>query len=1085
MQIFDASTRLPDGCHLIEASAGTGKTYTVMTLVVRAIAIDGLPPEAVMLTTFTKASTRELRARLRTRFIEELGRLEAVCEGQSDDIETQRQRLSKALAEIQTIGIDTIHSFASQVINTLGPLVGVHPCDAMEDLGTLRDGIACETYRALLTEHDPLWVRRCLGSMATFLKEIDWLQNHRHAQRQPAPQGIMDLKADAAERQARVDAIRARRHAFADISDPNGTLAKHLDHYEAACLEGSAPSTTAKNYLRKTRENHPTGPWDEYEALGRPTQAEGQFRAYAIETFFNRLRAMLETQGIRNPDALIDDALQIALQVPPTVLANSPFAAHQLIAVDEFQDTDRMQWALLTALYPPHPGRRMILIGDPKQTIYRFRGADTSQYTRIRDALPDTHRWTLTDVYRSADSVVQGLNRLFSNTSYFGSGITMPTLSSGAPHNHPALRLDDQPLSGFQWLHDGDSETVAEAVACVLGLGQQGRLQLYDANSACWTPVMAHHLCVLSRDRTTAMHVKQAAAQRGIPMVYSDPITVFQRPIVQDLGTLLAAIANPHNPRPLTEFLATRWMNLTFTPEPLTTRPEFKQLQDTCLKAQRLWFQQGPARAIQAAIADLQLDCPRRTLGGLSDATDLLHALEHFGENGKGLTPYEAVRWWQQQRQREDRDPKTMPRTPTDQSLVVINTIHGAKGLEYPIVFVAGDFQTKPRRSKAYAIDYVDPSSGPVLDFTHSPDAEAAKQAEEEAELRRLAYVALTRAKFAVFLGQSTDGVLGALWDEINPTHLGDHHAIAELPKVPVAPLTLTDGEQSPSLNQPIEPHWLQTSFSQLTHRAQSDGLPNKASDEPDDLSVLQGSRTSQGTGTHWHALPGGTDTGNLLHALLEDRLKTPRTSTEQALWLQSHWPASLAVEHQATVLAWADAVLAHPIDSGPLCELAPEDRRPEPGFRLTFKAGLTVADLCTGCARIDWMPPLNFGSNRPLARQLNGFIDLIFFRDGQFHLLDYKTNRLGETDAAYTDEALESSMQDGQYPAQALLYALALHHWLRLRLSDYDPYVHLGQIHYLFCRGLHGPSRGLWSRPIPVDQVIQLSEEWIDAPSH
>lgn len=1089
MQVFDPKSPPRTGRHLIEASAGTGKTYTIMSLVVQAIVIDGLPPDSLMLTTFTRASTRELRARVRSRLTEELDQINrsnsALLRTMDPDLDPAlaRHRITSALADLQSIAIYTIHSFANQVITELGPLVGIHPTPSIDDLGRIRDAVARDTYRWLFNNFDPNWVRRCLGSMATFTTELGWLHNHRHATLRPRPQCIMDLGADQTERQARVDALRLRRDEFAEMTSRNGTLDKHLDHYEDACLRATEPSRTAKTYLKDKQKTSSHLPWDAYFALGQPTQAEAQFKAAALDRFFNQLNTTLIKQQIRHPDALIDDALEVAKRMSDEALAQSSFSRHQLVAVDEFQDTDRTQWTLLDRLYPDQPSRRMILIGDPKQTIYRFRGADTSQYTRIREALPQGHLWTLTTVFRSAETVVEGLNQLYLDRALFGSGIAMPRLTTGATASTPALQLDGQPLSGFQWLKDGQPETVARTVAQLIGLGQQGRLLYWDPQSTTWEPCKAQHLCILTRDRTVALHVKQAGQAYGVPMIYSDPETVFKRPIVQDLGSLIAAIATPLRPGTITELLATRWMNLNFTEQSLTERPEFRSVQEACLSAYTLWFQQGPARAIQYVIDRLGLTPPGAGLSCLTQHTDLLHALEYFGQHGKGLTPHEAVRWWHLQRGRDDRDPQTTPRTPTDQSLVLINTMHGAKGLEYPIVLIAGELKLKQNSASRYAIDYVD-SDGPVLDFALSQESQRARDSEQHRELHRLAYVALTRAKYAVFVGQSNEGALGNLWAHVSAQRPSDDHCLAHLPDVQPISLDVSNRSEHRTLTRPIEPRWLQTSFSQLSQRSNQDHVPSRAQDEPDE-STLVVEATPIIDGNHgWHGIPGGMVTGNLFHALLEDMLRFRRSSSEQAQWLKAHWPTTLASDHQSLMLSWADAVLQHRIGSGCLAELAAIDCRPEPGFRLTLKASLSIDRMRHGLQQIAWMHTLDFGPNRPLATQLNGFIDLVFYRDGQYHLLDYKTNRLGDQDAAYTETAVELSMREGQYTAQAAIYGLALHHWLSLRLPQYDPRQHLGEIHYLFCRGLNGPSRGLWSRPIPVHQIEHLSEEWIDAGS-
>lgn len=1087
MHPFDTLHPPRSGRHLIEASAGTGKTYTLMSLAVRAIALDGLAVQALMLTTFTRASTRELRARLRARLKLELSELAnpAGFLRQADpdcDLEAVTRRIQHALTHIDEIAITTIHGFANQVITELGPLTGVHPAAVVDDLGIVSEAAARDCFRHILQTADPHWVRRCLGSMSKFVAEIDQLRHHRHARFEPVPSFHIDPNQLRIEREARVQAAQRIRAAFAHIPDRQGALRRHLDSLEAACLAGEAPNGTAIKYLGTKYKESPDLPWVVYLSLCEcNTPSEAAFKAAAVQLYFETLTAALHKHQLRHPDALVDDALSICQELSADQVAQSRFGTHQFIAIDEFQDTDRVQWELLDRIYPKCADRLLVLIGDPKQTIYRFRGADTSQYIRIRDELPECHRWTLNQVYRSSATVVDALNSLYRDQPIFGPGLTMPELKAGRPDQTPPLQLDSQPLAGFQWLDNGSPELIAATAASLIALGESGRLTLFDAVENAWVGVEAKHLCVLVRSRSVANDVKQAGQTWGVPMYFSDPTSVFLRPIVRDLGTLVGAIAEPYRTSALTEFLATRWMHLEFTAKPLVERPEFQALQRLCLNANHQWYRIGPARALREVIVQLGLHhVDSSGLDGLTQLTDVSQALELFGEHGKGLTPYETVRWWRQQTQQHDRASESAPRAPTDNALVLINTMHGAKGLEYPIVLVTGDLVPKFKpTSVGYAVDWVD-DSGPVLDFAHSEPGLRRKQTEETQENHRLTYVALTRAKYAVFLGQSEQGAIHHLRTAAQSIQQCPHHADwTESPCKPTASL-IVKKIPGPRLRNVIPPDWFQTSFTQLSHATGHDQPSMRAEDEPDDFGLTEDVTERSIEPSSWHQIPGGKQTGNLIHALLERTFQKQLNPNDRARERTLLWPAELPIRYQAGIDHWLDAILEHDIGGGSLNALAPSDRVAEPKFLLGLRPGLTLHTLTSGLSTISWMPPLSLGPDRPLARQLSGFMDLIYFRNGRFHVMDYKTNTLGYDDDAYHADALTQAMHDNGYFMQGALYALALHQWLTLRLNDYDPATHLGTVQYLFCRGLNGPARGLWEQPIPIAEIVQLSQEWI-----
>jgi exodeoxyribonuclease V beta subunit len=157
---------------------------------------------------------------------------------------------------------------------------------------------------------------------------------------------------------------------------------------------------------------------------------------------------------------------------------------------------------------------------------------------------------------------------------------------------------------------------------------------------------------------------------------------------------------------------------------------------------------------------------------------------------------------------------------------------------------------------------------------------------------------------------------------------------------------------------------------------------------------------------------------------------------------------------------------------------LSPLQKRPEPQFQLPLQPGLTHGRLHQAAQALSWYQGLKRDPSWPLNGQLTGFIDLIFTDGDRFHVLDYKTNWLGAAASAYDQPSLHACMLDAHYDLQAVLYGLALHRFLQLKLPDYAPETHLGDVIYFFCRGLDAPTQGIWRQPLDPRAMLKMEEQ-------
>ena len=1051
---FDIGTFPAEGRHLLEASAGTGKTHTLMQLAIQMLGEHGIEPADLVLMTFTRASTRELRARLRGKLTE--------ASSESTDAQIKR-RLQTAVRRLDQVTILTIHGFALHILRELGPTVGIHPRPMNEETDGLLLDAALDVYRQLRAEEPPALVRATIGSAKQFVDHAKLVSNHASIWH---PDGSIKphLSEATAEFQERVQALVP---TIEQLKQTQGAQPNTVEKYCQQVLEAALPNAIPKkaiDYFADKVEAEPL--FQAWVNLTEATPTQVAFRAYALRQVEQVFQARLTMQGEMHPDQIIEDAARVASQIAP---AHRP--THRVILVDEFQDTDRNQWLLLDQLYPDEAGRLMVMVGDPKQAIYRFRGADTRFYYQIRDALPEDHRWSLDTNFRSTDTVVKGLNQLYDARHPVGASLECQHISTGKK-DLPPLTLDQQPLVGFQWCSSLNPQGVAELAATLITLGASGRLTIGER------AVCAGDICVLVDSWKTAASIQQAGRALGVSFHSAEQRSVFADPLSREMVSLLDAIANPDDLGAVSSAATTQLIGLSLVGEgSVQQHPDFALLQQHVIHARTTWYREGPAAAVSALFSQYQTEARLpHDFDGLTGWMALAQALEVFGAEGKGLNPFEAARWWAHRATNHSQiGEHEKPRAPNRDGVVNVTTVHGAKGLQYRIVILGSTLKIKSADDKALAVRYCT-DQGLALDFHATGRALA--NIDLESDAHRLAYVALTRAEHAVFLAEPGDTsalqalLAGRALEQLGP----DHQCLAwptAVSKITAQSLPTTE---MPLLDRPHMASWFIRSYSSLVRHQADHDQPTRAEDEVDLL------LEADPTAAQWHRIPGGTATGNFIHEVLEHAARH-QTSPDIATYVDRNWPSHLDHADRAHIVQWVESIRQVTLPGGvTLAELSPEAVRPEPQFQLPFTDDLTLDGLLDSFRALSWWDDPLEGSQKPLKGQLTGYIDLVYAADGRYHLLDYKTNHLGHSDAHYTADAIAHTMRASHYQTQAAIYALALHRWLEQRLIGYDPVSHLGEVVYLFARGIDGPMQGIWRQPIEAEAIVEIASRCLRA---
>ncbi len=1081
-QPFDiAMPDLPTGRVTLEASAGTGKTYTIVGLATRYVAEGRCTAEQLLVVTFARSATRELRQRLLERLARGLDVVtaalqghppgddavdRALCDADPQELARRRDRLADALADIDSATVCTIHTFCADALHRMGD-VGLG--ELLEDESAFAVEIAGDLYLRAAAE-SPADV----GNLPYF-----------------------DFNAP--------DIARAGLS-----TDPADVIPQPPD---------LGSWTTVRSWL----------------AVQTHEEAQRRRRRMGVHTY---------------DDLLARLAGRLTDHVHGAAVAARCGGRFTVGLVDEFQDTDPVQWQIFSSLFPDPSGtdgRVLVMVGDPKQAIYGFRGADVNAYVRARGA---TAAWTLTTNRRSDRPVVDATLALFTDRS-MGTAISLPHVD--AHHGQRLAGIDVPPVLFRMVPEDAPVRRTEKGGMGIAGLrdlvaadvARQAAEVLCSDATIDGRPVGPQDIAVLVRTRRQAAMVQRHLVDAGIPSVVNGVGNVMASRGAREWAHLLRALDRPSHAGQAR--LAAMTDLLGWTPADVASADEdaWDTLHVALHRWRRVLLSEGVAAAFRHIGADTRLaerllahtDGDRR-LTDLGHLAELLHA--HSARDVGGTAG--LVSWIESSMaQAADTTVPTPPehlatRLERAGDVVQILTVHGAKGLQFGIVLAPFLWDSVSRTTPAMRVH--DPGEDRRRLYVgvekRSPDhqyfTDLYRQQSEEEE-RRLAYVAATRAKHHLRLwwapssgvAESPLGTLLARPRQVHTTEqavaavedLIDRHGqlfgcstvLADAP-VPTLPTVDTSGTrlQLARLGRTIDAGWRRTSYSRLVGGAASaaDAVANGDTDV-DTSSAAGLAETDPEEPVMATAPPdpaldapvpladmrGGADVGTALHAVLEHVDFTGTDLPERLLAEVQRQTDRHAVDlgdaaALADVAAGLDAAIRTPLDAGGtacLADIGREARLDEMAFELPIlsEARSEQADRVLISDIADLLDT-HLDDDDPLAGYadvlrahlpdvemrgfLAGFVDLIARVPGTdaYLVADYKTNRIAPagtevlTVGHFTARSMAAEMISHHYPLQALIYQVALHRYLRWRLPGYDPAVNLAGIAYLFLRGMVGP---------------------------
>lgn len=1111
MHDFDVTGPLPGpGTTLLEASAGTGKTWTIAALVARHVAEGVLPLDRMLVVTFGRAASQELRTRVRERLVEVERTLAAAAyDGEDvllrllldvDEPERERRlsRVRAALTDFDGAAILTIHQFCHTVLRGLGVAGDTDPeATLVEELDDLLDEVIDDLY----------------------LREV-------------AAPGSEDRRV-----------LRTFPHATARHLGRVAALGNPLARLEPA---DAAPGSDAHRRVRF---------------------------AEAVRAEFARRK---RRQGVLSYDDLLR---QLADALEPL---DSPARARmrerwRLVLVDEFQDTDPTQWQVFRRAFHEVPDGEqppaLVLIGDPKQAIYAFRGGDVFTYLEAkRDAGTSA---TLSQNFRTDRAVLDCINVLLEGAQLGDPQIVVHPARAA----HPQHRLAGEGTAPFRLRALTRSLVERSDPTKLLSVGQARSVVAADLAAEVLRmltsdvtyegqPLEPRQIAVLAHTRRQLHLVREALGARGIPSVLAGSGTVFDTDAASAWLALLEALEQPHRTDRVRALALTSFFGETLDSLVAGGEERTEELSTVVRDWLDLFRTRGVAAVFEAAV-EAGLDARLLgVVGGERDLTDLRHLAEilHREVTG-GRAGVVALLTWMREQMREDREDVSGERTrrlDSDARAVQLVTIHGSKGLEYPVVLLPFTFDRWEGRDRPDLLAFHDQDGRRVLHVSGSYDRETVlddrARREDLGERLRLLYVAMTR----------TQAQLVTWWAPTNNTATAELQRVllGRKPGEAVVPDSRPPGDDADALawlrawegrgafalervvvdpvegSLPEEPlprldarrftgdvdhRWRRTSYTGLSTPAHEAAAVSSESDvqvkddEPDPEAeptapvVPAEVDEALAVPSPMAGLPMGAQFGSLVHAVLEhadpeapdhggDLLAELRARVEEQ-WLE--WPQEVDREVLAeALLAVCETPLGPVADMVTLRDLPLRDRLMELDFELPLgggdtrhsTGGPTLADvgpllerhLPEGDPVRGWAEALRnpLLGDQDLRGYLTGSVDVVLRVGGRYLVVDYKTNWLGPIDqpltaAAYTPAELDAAMGHSDYPLQALLYAVVLHRFLRWRLSGYDPAEHLGGVLYLYLRGMCGADTplvdgapcGVFTWRPPVALVEELSD--------
>ncbi|MFT4062489.1 MAG: exodeoxyribonuclease V subunit beta [Edaphocola sp.] len=1118
---FNALTVPLAGTNLVEASAGTGKTYSIAILVLRLILEQDLSIDQILMVTFTKAAVAELQQRVRL-FLREA---KMAAEGHSIQDETiarlvisaqnnvGREKVNTKLKDsvllMDELAVMTIHGFCQQTLTEFAFETGqVYGAEMFTDMDLLVEQELNDFWRRYITHLD-VEVLALLGyqSLRQSIREMvkhhldgkiyegydknqtyelnlnvgfhdSLLQNAQHTIEQLRMEARDSFEQHRATISTICHTIRSpkKKEYIALLEDTDAFMQMLSTANQDNVLFKHLP----QEFLEKfNRANHAAQTAQESVSLA----FKQQVYYFAIGKISKAITAFLQKNNLMGYNDLIKNLHQSLTAQDNPALVAALQKKYKVVFVDEFQDTDRQQYEIFQKAFPRPT--LLFYIGDPKQSIYAFRTADIHTYFRARTAADKVYEMNTN--FRSSANMIAAMNLFFQPAEEFDT-----FAFSGQPEGFGYAEVGSpQPNKKGKFCHNG---TVAPAMS-IYTAGKSAEVEYATALQVRALLADRHYtiekdgqhraikpsdIGILVRTKKEGIGVREFLCQMGIPCVLLNDEKILQTAEATGLLYVLEAIWAPSIGainRALLGSIA------GFDTDAILALDE-EAVVNAFQGYKEVWIKDGVYPALTKFVGDfditrklLKTGGKERVLANLYQLIELLNQEQLRKEHG----PEDLIKWLQRSiNGLSTQGDEYVVRMESDDDAVKIITIHKSKGLEYGIVLAP--FLDMGTDNKSPFANYRDPKSGQYVTKEKLRLTDGEKEfyrLQQEQENRRLIYVAITRSVYKCFVyknnsNKKKNSSLGVFYDALQQAEGSELIEIATVPELHPAEYHATAGQtlQPPLFAERFElqqTNWRKLSYSGIT--LSGEHLPReRASNFEQEYDEFV-----------FGKLRFGAATGNLLHDLLEkiDFTNTNKWDELTERTLKSFLPAAGTAYH-----ALINTLMQHVVG----CNIALGGK--------TFS--LSEVPFYHRLPELEFDFPLN-GFNTHLLKSLagdgkeintrsldvdavcgimNGKIDLFFMHRNRYYILDWKSNYLGYKEDDYTKESLLQAMNEHNYHLQYLIYTLAAKKYLGSRMPDFDYEKHFGGVVYVFLRGVHaGSSNGIFTARPSLQKINALEK--------
>lgn len=1148
---FDLIKAPLEGSNLIEASAGTGKTFTIAGIYLRLIVESGFKVEEILVVTFTIAATEELRRRIRGKLKNAIDAIEGLEIDDSfikeylpvlNDRINAKQRIVNALKSFDEASVYTIHSFCQQVlVDNAFESGSLYNIEIATGQNTLVRGLVLDFWRKKLYNSEDFIARFFLRETnpEKFMKLYSSKPIDPSARIEPlcvkpdmkkltalyhrVEAEFINIKESWACNSAEVIGIlktsttlKRNIYRIASVDSMAENMNNYFESIDPLIFPDVLEKFTMTKIIASTGKSGPPPEssffilCDAYYALVLELQEMlNNFLLYTEHELFKYVDTELERlkgeKQERSFDDLIRDVHRAVTGPRGAILGGNVSGRYRAALIDEFQDTDQLQFEIFSRLFN-NKNSVLFLIGDPKQAIYRFRGADIYSYIEASKKMENCY--TLKKNWRSRPELINAVNTLFAGCDdpFRFERIEFTPVSPGNEEQADIFYMDDKNTSGMDIIlvkgEDSDDLSSPEAVGMILEGIASKISEIIDPSSCAYKlgnkEIHPGNIAVLVRKHSLAQDLRSRLRELNIPSVIQGGETVFSTKDGMELFYLTAAVADPGNERLIKTGVSTDLFGIKasdFIPllsgEGIERFKSFADISDRFYRYRETWHKKGIMPMLNELLAAELVEERLFSLPeGERRITNIYHLIEllHRAEKGRDLSVSELIIWFRSAIIDQPGDDEYLTRLDRDDFAVKIQTVHSSKGLEFPIVFCPLIPESDTINSDSLVYHDPDDSNSTVMYLNSSAAPDEVKKlfkAENFAENVRLLYVALTRAKSKCFVYTAktkkifnTSTLFSIFYDMRNdigektdkPDFEEYKKALDSISRSSRGCINFQVSEKSEKgryfINKTeslkleakvftgvIKDDWRVWSYSSLMQ-----GHDYGGRDRDNLTSTVP--YTGEIAGDSIFTFPSGPKPGICIHEIFEnidftwplERLKEMIGITLKKYSFEEKW-----IPHVESMVV--NVLNSDLNDNGLKLSLLGKDKRLNE-LEFYFPAeGSAVEELKNIFNSFKGYPPYAAAGivDAPFLNGfLKGFIDLIFVFNGKYYIVDWKSNNLGHGFEFYLKERIEKEMAGHNYFLQYHLYSLALNRYLFMRLGkNYEYEKDFGGVYYLFVRGM------------------------------